>query len=378
MGREFFYATAILIGTIVGAGMFGIPYVVAQSGFLVGAIFLFGLAGVTLIIHLIYGEIVCRTEQKHRLVGYAEKYLGIWGKRIVTIALLFGLYGALLVYIIITGEFLSVIFSPLIGGSPLVYSLIFFVISVFAVFKDLVLVKRLELIMTLFLIFIIFLIFFSGLPHFDTSNLKTFNLKYFFLPYGVIFWALAGGSAIPEIREVFKTDGKKYKKAIIFGTLIPVLLYFLFMFITIGMSGAHTTPEPFEGLTGLLGNEIIILGAILGVLASMTSFFVLGVSLKKIFWYDYKMNKNLSWFLVCVIPLVGFLFGLREFIPIISFLGVVLGALEGTSIILIYKKAKKLGDREPEYSLKIPNILVYSLILIFVLGFIYQIIYFVK
>lgn len=378
MNKNFFYATAILIGTIVGAGMFGIPYVVAQSGFLIGAIFLLFLTVVSLLIHLIYGEIVCRTKEKHRLVGYAEYYLGKWGKIIITFSVLFGLYGSLLVYIIISGEFLSTIFSPLLGGSAFTYSLIFFAVGALAILKGLSLIERLELIMALFLVLVVFLIFFSGLPRLDISNLKTINLKYFFLPYGIILWALAGGAAIPEIKEILKTDGKKYKKIIIFGTVIPAILYLLFMFIVIGVTGTDTSPEAIEGLIGSLGREIIILGAIFGALAAMTSFFVIGLCLKKVFWYDYKINKTLSWFLACSIPLIGFLLGLRAFIPIIGFLGVILGAIEGTALILIYKKAKKFGNREPEYSLKIPNIITYALIGIFVLGLIYQVIYFVK
>jgi multisubunit Na+/H+ antiporter MnhB subunit len=127
-----------------------------------------------------------------------------------------------------------------------------------------------------------------------------------------------------------------------------------------------------------LGRGIIILGAIFGALAAISSFFVIGLCLKKVFWYDYKINKHLSWFLVCSVPLIAFLLGLREFIPIIGFLGVVLGAIEGTALILIYKKAKKSGNREPEYSLKIPKIITYALIGVFILGLVYQIFYFVK
>jgi tyrosine-specific transport protein len=325
-----------------------------------------------------YGEVVCRTKEKHRLVGYAEHYLGKKGKAVITLSLLFGLYGALLVYIIISGEFLSAIFSPLFGGSALIYGLAFFAIGAFAIFKGLFLIERLELVMTLFLVLAIFLIFFSGLPNLDISNLKTIDLKYFFLPYGVIFWALGGISAIPEIKEILKTDGKKYKKIIILGTIIPAILYFLFMLIVVGVTGADTSPEAIKGLTGFLGKGIIILGAIFGALAAMTSFFVIGLVIKKVFWYDYGVNKHLSWFLTCSIPLLGFLLGLRAFIPIIGFLGVVLGAVNGTALILIYKKAKKLGNREPEYSLKIPSIITYALIGVFILGLIYQIFYFVK
>jgi len=378
MNRNFLYGTAILIGTIIGAGIFGIPYGVAQSGFLIGAIFLLVLTIISTLMHLIFGEIVCRTKGKHRLVGYADRYLGKWGKRIITFSLLISFYGALLVYIILGGKFLSTIFSSSLGGSSFVYSLIFFIIGTLAVFKGLALTKKLELFMSLFLIIVIFLIFFSGFSHLDIDNLKFINLKNFFLPYGIILWALAGSVAIPEMMEALKMDGKRFKKAIIIGTLIPAGLYFLFMFTVVGITGLTTSPEAIDGLVPYLGKAIIILGAVFGALAGMTSFFILGISLKKLFWYDYKMNKNLSWFLVCSVPLIGFLLGLREFIPIIGFLGVVLGAVEGTAIVLIYKKAKKLGDRKPEYNLRISNFIIYSLIGIFVLGFIYQIVYFLK
>jgi len=378
MNRNFLYGTAILIGTIIGAGIFGIPYGVAQSGFLIGAIFLLVLTVISTLMHLIFGEIVCRTKGKHRLVGYADRYLGKWGKRIITFSLLISFYGALLVYIILGGKFLSTIFSSSLGGSSFVYSLIFFIIGTLAVFKGLALTKKLELFMSLFLIIVIFLIFFSGFSHLDIDNLKFINLKNFFLPYGIILWALAGSVAIPEMMEALKMDGKRFKKAIIIGTLIPAGLYFLFMFTVVGITGLTTSPEAIDGLVPYLGKAIIILGAVFGALAGMTSFFILGISLKKLFWYDYKMNKNLSWFLVCSVPLIGFLLGLREFIPIIGFLGVVLGAVEGTAIVLIYKKAKKLGDRKPEYNLRISNFIIYSLIGIFVLGFIYQIVYFLK
>jgi len=249
------------------------------------------------------------------------------------------------------------------------------VFGAFAILKGLILIERLELIMTLFLFLIVFLIFFSGLSHFDINNLKTIDLKYFFLPYGVILWALAGASAIPEIKEVLTLDGKWYNRAIIWGTIIPAILYLLFMFIVVGVTGKSTTPESIAGLINFLGRGVVVWGAVFGALASMSSFFIIGLCLKKVFWYDYKIKKNLSWFLTCSIPLIGFLFGLREFIHIIGILGVILGAIDGTTLVLIYLRAKKKGDKKPEYSLKIPSILTYALIGVFIFGLIYHIIY---
>jgi hypothetical protein len=79
--------------------------------------------------------------------------------------------------------------------------------------------------------------------------------------------------------------------------------------------------------------------------------------------------------LATFLPLFFFLIGFRQFIPVISFIGTILAMIEGIVILLIFEKVKKLGDREPEYSLKIPKFLIYILGTIFILGAISQIFY---
>ena len=86
--KNFYLAATTLIGTIIGAGIFGIPYVVYQSGIILGVVYLLVLGFITILIHLLYGEIVLRTEAKHRLVGYAEKYLGQGAKSFLTLSLI--------------------------------------------------------------------------------------------------------------------------------------------------------------------------------------------------------------------------------------------------------------------------------------------------
>jgi len=368
--KNFLFATAVLMSTIVGVGIFGLPYSGAQSGFLVAAIFLFILTLIMVFLHLLYGEIVSRTKEKHRLAGYAGHYLGRWGKRIVAGSIIISFYGSLLAYIIIGGNFLHTIFSSLINVPSIVFNLIFFVIGAIVIYFGIRLIAELDFLMGLFLIFIVLLIFYFGFPQIDIDNLKTVNLNNFFLPYGAILYALAGAVAIPEIKEIFSQDGKRYKKAIILGTLIPAILYLIFMVTVISLTGSQTSVEAVQGLTDLLGKKVILPSALFGFLATISSFFVVGLSLKKTFWYDFKVNKNLSWLLVCSVPLVLFVLGFRAFIPIIVILGGLMGAIEGTAIVLIYKKAKKHGIQKADYSLKVPDILRYIVILIFVLGFI--------
>jgi len=170
--------------------------------------------------------------------------------------------------------------------------------------------------------------------------------------------------------EMISNKSKYYKKAIIWGTLIPGVLYLIFMWVVIGLTGSQTSPEAISGLTSLLGKKVVILGSLFGFLATITSFFIIGLSLKNTFVYDFKINRNLSWFLVCFTPFVLFLLGVQNFVTIIAVLGALLGAIEGSAVILIYKKAKKSGNQVPEYSLKAPDILRYTIIAMLFIGFI--------
>ena len=69
MKRNIPKAIAMLCGTVIGAGVLGIPFVVAKAGFFVGilSIILLGLA--VLALNLFVGEIVLRTPGNHQLPG---------------------------------------------------------------------------------------------------------------------------------------------------------------------------------------------------------------------------------------------------------------------------------------------------------------------
>jgi tyrosine-specific transport protein len=78
--KQWFMASAMLIGTTIGAGFLAIPYVVSKSGFFVGLFYLVFLGLIILYLNLAVGEIGLRTQGQHQLTGYAQRYLGVWGK----------------------------------------------------------------------------------------------------------------------------------------------------------------------------------------------------------------------------------------------------------------------------------------------------------
>ena len=370
MRRSFLFGLSILVGTIVGAGIFGIPYVIQKSGIIPGFFYLLILGGAVLLIHLFFSEVILRTKNKCRLPGLAQKYLGKRGKNLVMISVILGVTGALLAYLILGGEFLQILFSSFSDLSQFQFTLIFWAFLSYFIFRGIKVIAPAELITNLVFFLVVVGILFFCLPKFDLSNVSILNVPDAFLPFGVILFSLVGWSAIPEIIDFLKLpqERKGIKKIIISSSLIVVIFYIFFTLIVIGVAGKGVSQDTLSGLSPFLGPNIIFWGALAAIITLADSFLILGLYLKNTFIYDIKFSKNLATLIACGLPLVLFLVGFRSFIATLGFVGTIVGAIEGIIIILIFRKAKNLGDREPEYSLKVPSLLLYFLIAILVFG----------
>lgn len=376
--KKFLEALAILVGTILGVGTFGIPYAFSRAGFLVGLGYLAALALVVLAIHLMYGEIVLRTPQKHRLIGYAEIYLGAFGKRIAIIVMVVGILGTLLAYTIAGGAFSKVLFDPFFNLSAIAWSLIFFGAMTFFIITDFKTGAPAELAMNAALLCVFIFIIVRLLPDVSFTNFpQTVSSRDFFLPYGVILFALAGSAAVPELRDVLLGDARM-KKIIVIGSLIPVALYALFALGVVGVMGTATTDNAITGLAARYGTSMALAGGLVGVLTTATSFLVLGLVLKHALTYDLRFSRLAATVLVIVLPLLLFLFATRDFVKVIGFVGSVLGGIEGLLMLKLHRAARERGQRTPEYTIRIPRAIYYLMGCIFAVGIVYEVVYTVR
>jgi tyrosine-specific transport protein len=137
--KRFFLGLSIMVGTIVGAGIFGIPYAVSKSGIIPGLFYFLVLGVLITFVHLFSGEFILRTEGNCRLPGLAQRYLGEKAKMVAIFAVILGVSGALLAYIILAGNFLDIIFSslpsPLGGLSPFQLAFVFWLVLSFFIFR---------------------------------------------------------------------------------------------------------------------------------------------------------------------------------------------------------------------------------------------------
>lgn len=361
------YGIATLVGTIIGVGIFGLPYAASRAGFFVQFIYLGVFACVFTLLHLMYGEIMLRTHERYRLPGYVGLYFGPGAKKIIQGVTIISLMGGMMAYILVGGSFLRMLTSG-IFGSVETYHVLFWAVMSVIIALGLSMVKRTEIIMLSCMIAIIVLIFFISIPHLKVDNFLHSDLSNFFFPYGITLFAFSGIVAIPAVRDILQGREGKMKKTIIAGTLIPAALYALFVFVVVGVTGLYTSEDALSGLNGVLGILMKFLGVLFGICAIATSYIVVGLYLRDMLWYDFTVPRKAAVAIAVLAPITLVLAYPGNYITIMSFLGAVCGGVEAIFIVRAFIRAKRMGQRRPEYSLTIPTPVLYVLIALFTVG----------
>ncbi|HLC87085.1 MAG TPA: aromatic amino acid transport family protein [Candidatus Nanoarchaeia archaeon] len=358
--KKFISAVSVLVGTSVGAGFLGMPYVVSKVGFVLALILIVFISLVILFLNLCMGEVTLRTKGKHQLSGYAEKYLGKKGKFLMEFAVIFGIYSAIIAYLFGIGESLSFLAFGNIDNF-LYFSLFIGILMSALVWRGITLLKKLEKfgVASIILILIaIILIFFNKINY---ENLIYFNSQNLFLPIGVILFSFLSFSAVPHIEIILERNEKLMKKSLFFGSFIPLLFYLFFTFIVIGYKGVETP----EIATFALGAIFVLLG----VFTMLNAYLSLGNALMNNFVFDNRMGKFKGWFLAVVLPVFIFIIiklsGIFSFTKVLSIGGVISGGLTGILVLLMVKRAKKKGNRKPEYKMPVSGWIIGLLILFF-------------
>ncbi len=373
MSKNYLLAVATLMGTIIGVGLFTIPYVINRAGIIPLFVYMLVLATIQYYLHLLFAEVVLSTKTKHRLAGFAGKYLNQKSKLATFLIDVIGAYGSILAYIIVGGVFLSQLLSPYFGGSVFLYSTILFVFVSLIAFFDIKFIAGTELVLTSFLVLAIGLIAWRGFGHIQLANYHLIEWRNIFLPYGPIFFAVGGGAAIPEVCRLLSFEKDKIKSAILWGTFIPAALMLVFVTVVLGVTGANTSVDTLAGLSSVLNNGLITFSLIFGLLAIITSYVVIVQATEETYQWDLKVNNKAAWFLAGFVPYFLFLIGWDNLIKVVSFTGAITGGLSGIILIWLVFKVKARPEKTSVIKNKLTKPIAYLLSLLFVLGLIYEV-----
>lgn len=373
MRRNYLLAVAILAGTIMGVGLFAIPFVANKSGLAPFFVYFAVLAAIQYYLHLLFAEVILSTKTKHRIPGLIGKYIGAKSKKLTFAVEIIGAYGSVLAYIIVGGIFLNQLLYPYFGGSVFLYSTVIFSFVSLIVFFDIKMIAGTEFILTSLMVAAIGLIAWRGFGHIKLENYNFVEWKNVFLPYGPIFFAVGGGAAIPEVCRLLSKQKEKIKSAIAWGTFIPAALTMIFVLVILGITGNNTSADTLSGLGMVLKNGVMVFSLIFGLLAIITSYIVMSQAIEEIYQWDFGFKNKRAWFLACFVPYFLYLIGWTDLIKIISFTGAVTGGLSGIILIWLVFKVKAKPEKISCVKCQLNLPLAYILSSLFVLGVIYEV-----
>lgn len=287
--------TLLIAGTTIGAGMLGIPLVTAQAGFLPAV-------GITVLVWafmlatgFLYLETTLWMHKGANILSMSYRFLGKTGRAVSGSIYLF-LYYCLMIAYFAAGAPIFISFlqmEPSLLGN-LVYGVFFGGIIVFGI----KVVDRINYI--LFFAMILAYLALVGVGSFEVSYERLVNTNYskalFAAP--ILFSAFGFHNVIPSLTTYFDRDPKVLRKAIFFGTLIPLIVYLVWQWLIIGvvpedaiqMALAEGKPAT-AALQSLTGNVWItglgkffalfaILTSMLGVAFSMVDFIADGMKIR--------------------------------------------------------------------------------------------------
>jgi amino acid permease len=374
ISKNYILAVATLFGAITGAGFFAVPYVIAQAGAITFLFYLPVLAAIQTLLHLLFARLILSTKSAHRLPGYVEIYAGRKYKSVVSFFSLFSGFGTLLAYIILGGTFLYGLLSPHFGGSLAFYSLAMFALEGLIVLAGIKLIAGTESVLTGFLVIVVGMIAVKSFSHLDWHNYLTLNWRQIFLPYGPIFFAVAGDAAIPEVCRLLSREKEKIKSAIFWGTILPAIVLAIFVLTVVGVNGSNTTADTLSGLRGVFSDGVISVAMIFGAISIFTSCLVVMQSVREIFWWDFKIDKNIAWTFTFLVPVILFIFNFTNLTAVISITGAVMGGILGVVLVLLLPIVQKRPEQKSIIRTSISRPWVITLCLLFIFGLVSELV----
>ena len=382
MSREgiakFFGAFAILCGTIIGVGLFGLPYVASQAGFPIVVLYLAWGTFVALLAALMFGELMYRTPGEHRLPGYVAMHLGRrWGRWVMGSSLI-GLFGAQLVYLLVGGHFLAALARPVWPLPEWVWVVSYAGAGAACIAGSGRRLARSELILLPIFFGVMALVVARVLPFVAPAALVRFRPSQAILPYGVVMFSLWGLSAVAECREYL---GRRYagllRPVVAASFIVCAVAYLAFTGAILGATQSATSPEALNGLRLLMGPDIVVWFYVFGVLTTFTSYISFGLTLKKIFVYDARLPTWFGWAAAVTVPPAFYGLGVTNFIALMGLVGAVTLGFDAISLLLAYGRAARQPATKLPYRLKLTAGTIYALAALLGIGIISTLAHFV-
>ena len=339
MNKHFIGATVLLAGTIIGAGIFSLPYVFTVLGFWRGVLYLVLAMLVYVAVHTMYAELIETRSGNHEFFFLAHTYLSPRFSKFASYVVFSGLILTLTIYLILGQAFTAFTF----GEATALSFFIFWAVGTLFMFVRLSWLEWADFIGVLGILAIVLLVLWlGGMTPFRSATPRALNMSLALLPFGPLLFSFMGRSAIPEVVDEHRAatkEGRAFslRRAIFWGTALPAAIYIIFVVGVIRLA-PNVSSDALSSLTFLPGYAIGALG-ILGFITLITSYFMIGINVKNILTFDVRVRPWIAGFIIAFAPPALYLLGVKNFLSAVSFAGGIFVALESMFVVMMWQKA---------------------------------------
>lgn len=236
----------MIVGTAIGAGMLALPLAAAHEGFLASIGVLFICWFIMTSSALLILEINMWFPPRSNIISMARNTLGKSGEVVAWVTYLILLYALLSAYIAGGGDFLKSLVNMWgLKFSSTVSLLLFTIILGFVVCLGIRAVASVNRYLMLTKLSIFVLLVASIIPFVSLQKELGGDIHYFTSGITIAITSFGFSNIIPSLRIYFDDDVVKLRKAIIYGSLVPLICYLLWNFAIMGII-------PREGNNGLI------------------------------------------------------------------------------------------------------------------------------
>lgn len=329
----------LVAGTTIGAAMLALPISTGMAGFLPSVllfVFYWMFMGYTAFLFL---EATGWVEKDANLITMARKTLGIGGEIVSWIFYLFLLYALTTAYIAGSSPIVHELLQSLTGLSLPMWmgALPLLIIFGIVVYRGTRSVDRLNRILMGGLVVSYFLLVIFLVPYFDVKNLVRAEWSQMGLAVSVIATSYGFHIIIPSLSTYFNKDIHLMKKAILIGSVIPLVVYTLWNTLALGilpLEGEHGIVQGYiQGHSGahliskyLQSDIIVAIARVFSFFAIVTSFLGVSLALSDFLADGFKIKKTPSgkifiYILTFIPPLILTLTDPRIFLTALEYAG---------------------------------------------------------
>lgn len=320
-----------VIGNMVGAGIFALPFVFWQAGLLVGVIELVIIAIANNLILQAYSRLAVKHHDRSNFSTVIGDYLGPKLRPLSVVIYCVMLWGGMLAYVLFGGQFIVNLLG--LGQESLWICQFIFAVGLapFIVGGEFFVNRLQGILLPIFFAAILFLAVAGG-AYFDTSNLILIGDSWL-APFGIIMFAINGIACIPELRDVSGGDFDLMKKALNYSTVTVMAIYGVFVTVMIGMLGGDITVDAVS-MIGLVDPLLLKIVSFIGLCTLSTAFLSVGSALLGNFLNDFRWRLLPAWLITVSVPFGLWLLGASDIALVLGITGgVLVGAIAGLVLL---------------------------------------------